>query len=100
MKTTTQLMKKARIEIERGDAALIKGERHYLRAGQHLLKAREAAKHGEWESALEKIGISSQRASELMRVASGEVTVVGLRVATRERWPRAERPNPCYVAGI
>lgn len=84
-----QLATKALVEIKKGDTATGNAEQHYLRAGQYLVQANSEAKHGEWLPMLKKIGISKERAAELMRIASGETTVA----ETRERVRKAMKKS-------
>src|SRR4051812_7222417 len=70
--SATELIAAANAEHEAGRLAEMKSLEHYRRAGEMLLKAKEAAGHGNWEKVRkEHCRIPQQRSSEYMRLAEG-----------------------------
>jgi hypothetical protein len=65
------LLAEAQAEHDAGRRAEQVGLEHYRRAGEALLKAKEAAGHGNWLAVLSRCKIPQQRASEYMRLAQG-----------------------------
>ena len=65
------LLALAKREHLAGQESERQGLEHYRRAGEALLKAKGGVGHGSWEKHLKATSISSQRASEYMRLADG-----------------------------
>jgi len=80
--------------IKKGDAAeeranqnREKAEQHYITAGKYLIKLKATHTHnwGEWEEILkEKVGLSTGRASELMKLADGRKSLQEIRAEKAE----------------
>jgi hypothetical protein len=73
--------------IAAGEKAKGKAEQHFISAGLHLktLRVEHGGTWAAWAKLLNKVGISVDRASELMQLADGRKTVEGLRAATAAR---------------
>jgi hypothetical protein len=84
--TLNALVNKTRAAWDRADAKKADADDWARRTGQYLvdLKRRAKAEGRSWLEVLEKLGRSQQRASELMQLAHGRVTVEEQRARTRE----------------
>lgn len=81
-----RLISTIRAHISRGDRAAEKSEQHYIAAGQYLATLKSGTcSWAEWEEALEKVCISTGRASELMQIADGRKTLEQVRANTNSR---------------
>jgi hypothetical protein len=67
----TELLAEAVAEHDEGERWGRESLEHYRLAGLAFKKAKAAAGHGKWLAALKRTGVSSQRASECMRLADG-----------------------------
>jgi hypothetical protein len=67
----TELLAEAVAEHDAAERCGRESLEHYRLAGLAFKKAKAAAGHGKWLTALKRTGVSSQRASECMRLADG-----------------------------
>ncbi len=89
-----QYGKKANAFIRAGDRCSSNAEKQYRQAGRELLKAKGQVDHGKWLPYLKKHNISSQRASELIRMADGTLTLEDSREEKRESMIKSRAKLP------
>jgi hypothetical protein len=103
------LVKQIKTAIERADSAdarankaTAEADRHRHEAGLKLIELKERCEHGEWLPYLETIGITSQRASELMAAGRDEAAPERERERQREKranTAKAAKANPRSATG-
>ena len=86
---TPRLTAQIRAEIKQGDSASSDADKHYHKAGELLIQLKEE-NPGQYLKRLKNdVGISQQRASELMHLAGGKVTLKDLRESKRQSMTKA-----------
>lgn len=89
------LGREIKASIDKGDKAAGKAEEHYLAAGLRMVEAkrRVEAERGSFRAFLDQHGIGRSRAYEILAVAEGKKTFVGIRAKAAERQAKHAEQN-------